>query len=812
MRKGAVTVFVIIGLFLVLSVAVTLYLRGEESVFHKQLTGVSKDVNMYVEDCIRLVATDGIRKLGSQGGYIDPLSGRYDGANYSFTLIPTESDGVFFGNTQTPVVYWHYLSTPNDCTECMVVSNTTPSVENMQQQLNQYIKEMGPRCIDEFSSFTYQRIHVESGDWTPDVLFTEEDIRVNVDFPLRIVTETDTVSLDSFSISLPVELRHMVELGQDIVTLQHETQFLEETTLALLSQSFSLQPDGLPPFAASDRRDKTTTWNLLDVAESVQTLLISYIPLLRLAEDDTHFGNFYDDPLNKKLLIHGLEDRYPFAVRFYHLGWNPYVDITPRTGTALMPETTVQKFPFKLAKNARTNVYEFFYDISYPVIVELYDPSAHQDVGFRFRFALEVNIRDNIPLRKWAQGHGTLGTFQPEWVTIDTYISAPISEPCRPEDPSVLQSLNIDNSLDSNYSQPAQVQQLLREVPYICPKTNATYPNLQSCQLGCYTDVGTQLPKRSSVSFFCDPIQQVGSVLNLTVLDEVTRHHIESYTYTYSCGDYSSCAYDETNRKLPMCAGGSLVISSNGYLPSRIFIDSFGGEVQRTVALKPVREVDVSLHVEDITPESFLLDSFNSTQQRNVSQTESIVLTFSLVDSQDLEQDFVQKVYFENGSKLDGHVLLTPGVYEVQVQQVDFSGAVIPAHCYKYCKKMSLDTDALGKFKIQCEFGYEPQEDIEMPTIVSGGLVLNNNTGYWNVTDEMFAGARRVHFRVVGVPKPTCVKTVKREQESLILDPRVHPLSSVEYCEVGTCISPQDAINLEKYSLLYRMQLEPIIT
>ena len=42
--------------------------------------------------------------------------------------------------------------------------------------------------------------------------------------------------------------------------------------------------------------------------------------------------------------------------------------------------------------------YDFSYDVSYPVLVEIRDPDAFKGAGYSFKFFLEANVRNNLPM------------------------------------------------------------------------------------------------------------------------------------------------------------------------------------------------------------------------------------------------------------------------------------------------------------------------------------------------------------------------------------------------------------------------------
>ena len=79
MKKGQITVFIIIGLIILLVIGTFLYMTRREITrpFEAARPSVAEipqqiqPLRDSIESCIRRLATDGLRKIGDTGGYID---------------------------------------------------------------------------------------------------------------------------------------------------------------------------------------------------------------------------------------------------------------------------------------------------------------------------------------------------------------------------------------------------------------------------------------------------------------------------------------------------------------------------------------------------------------------------------------------------------------------------------------------------------------------------------------------------------------------------------------------------------------------
>ena len=114
MKRGAVTLFVIIGLLIVASVITIVFFRDDiANLFRKEqaITTVTvpkqiEPIKNYIDSCIDEVSQEDINKVSSQGGYIN-LPG--DEVPISLANIFSNELQIFpRGSSRT--IYWYYES------------------------------------------------------------------------------------------------------------------------------------------------------------------------------------------------------------------------------------------------------------------------------------------------------------------------------------------------------------------------------------------------------------------------------------------------------------------------------------------------------------------------------------------------------------------------------------------------------------------------------------------------------------------------------------------------------------------------------
>ena len=149
MKRGQITIFIIIGLVILFLIGTAIYLstrqvtRPFEAVRPAvaQIPSEAQPLRDLVESCIQRLATDGLRKIGDSGGYVDQKYLTYN------PLSPTEAEAVQMSPGAGPAVaYWWYLKSNNKCKppDCIFDSKRPPLYRgegalSIEAQLDGYV-------------------------------------------------------------------------------------------------------------------------------------------------------------------------------------------------------------------------------------------------------------------------------------------------------------------------------------------------------------------------------------------------------------------------------------------------------------------------------------------------------------------------------------------------------------------------------------------------------------------------------------------------------------------------------------------------
>ncbi len=405
-KKAQITIFIIIGIVILAGVALYTITR-KETIREQLIPEVElaieevpiefKPLSSLIENCLTQIAKEGLTKLGERGGFIKK----------QYLLEP---DAVPFSpDSDYKVAYWWHLIDNNckgNCQFTIIPENRLYLKEKTNQlsiesQLEDYIKENLRICINDFKELKNQGFKIEEkGDIKPTVTIAENDIIAYINYPIQ-AEKTGKEQLEKFFIRLPLNIKRIYQIAQDLTEMQAQHHFLERDVLNLLVGYSAVDKNKLPPMSeAKFQLGNIVTWQKSKVKENIKDMLNSNIQLLQIYGTRNYVpysfpGNSLLESLyNRGMLVPGSEDWSDLAIKFnYNPFWEIYFDLNCN-GETCEPESIASDL-FALIG---VQQYNFVYDLSFPAEVEIYDTTAFNNQGYRFKFFLEGNIRANEPM------------------------------------------------------------------------------------------------------------------------------------------------------------------------------------------------------------------------------------------------------------------------------------------------------------------------------------------------------------------------------------------------------------------------------
>ena len=406
-KRGQITVFIIIGILIVLVIALVLYATRErvlapleeERVTVAKVPAELQPVQDFVQTCLYTVAKDGLEIIGARGGYLKPTQ-RFN------PYEPTAGEAVQFApDSELIVPYWWHMSSNNKCGGNCQFASERPGIEQIERQLDQYIAGELPECLGTFEQFRKQQLIVTlTGAPQPKTRITRGNVIVTLALPLDIAKGTEARAMNDFVAELPVNFFEIYTLAANITSLQAEFSFLERATRALIDVFSRADESALPPVTEMEFGfGRGTMWVKFDVQNKLAELLTSYIPLLKVMNTRNYRylsspagkdKEFYEVLYNRGFTVPMLEPHKSLDVKFAYLPWwKPYLDLNCN-GQLCQAEG----FSSTLGMLFGVRRYTFAYDASYPVLVEVKSPDAYGGEGYTLRFFLEANMRNNVPV------------------------------------------------------------------------------------------------------------------------------------------------------------------------------------------------------------------------------------------------------------------------------------------------------------------------------------------------------------------------------------------------------------------------------
>jgi len=220
-KRAQVTIFVIIAILLVVSVAMIFLFRDRISPIIFPQSNEQK-VKSYVESCIKDEGNFALFVLGIRGGHI-------------------KLQEPYFSTNNFNTSYLYYYG-----------ENRVPSLADMEKELSSVITENLEYCTN-FSIFP--DLSIQPGDISTETTINENGVKISVQWPLVISKGDNTIQLQDFSAEFPIYLDIIQKQATSIVLMEqaHPETIDNIYLLNLYSNiTFTTYPDGTVVYILRD--------------------------------------------------------------------------------------------------------------------------------------------------------------------------------------------------------------------------------------------------------------------------------------------------------------------------------------------------------------------------------------------------------------------------------------------------------------------------------------------------------------------------------------------------------------------------------
>ncbi|MEM4637925.1 MAG: hypothetical protein QXK76_02800 [Candidatus Woesearchaeota archaeon] len=726
MKKGQVTIFVILGIMVLLIVGFFVFMNFQQkkSVVEFERTTVSeqfKPIQLFVEDCINNVATEAIENLGKHGGYIDPMDYYLSGRVFYFDVDnPTESDLMFINkDPEKAIAYWLYSYDITGCDNCLIMSQM-PYLDEVERQISIYVSENIDYCLNDMNDFIDQGYNITVPDlMRVNTIIRDDDVIIRAKYPINITYKGSSSSIENYETKIDIPLLKYYELASNITIQQYNSMFLEKLNIYLISSYSGLDSKLLPPFYDYSSSYKIVMWYVPNVRDKISQLLNSYIPLMQV-KGTKRYREIKNNnlTLSEKNFIDLITlDFFPnknlskTEISFiYNNDLSLYIQ--PSKNDLLLPFEDYGESGISFIPSEKSNTYQYFYDISYPIIIEIkdeYKPGKY----YTFMFALESNIKQNLPLKEWLNASNR---------------------------PLLLDDFNI------KFNDPL-LGQKIRD-----PRTGKEYA----------------YKERTTKTLFCNKDLFLSGNVYFKVYDAETRQPLKNVDVYFGCGNYAACSLGKTewdsilsvesfNKKFPVCMNGYLQLKKSGYKDKFVKLSTSSSNLNLgSIYLEPLKKINVTielyqlkrnlLHISD----NYITTGFtfpNQTTKPLVNDT--VIITIKKIPTS-LEDEYIQNVFLTANSN-NTEIELIPGSYTISGKYISSKGYVIPKECKTECSNYVLGI-CTKHIKV-------PSENIEIVPALLGGVEFNEDNPL--IIKRSDLNKKKMVIYVLGLPPPACIDDIK---------------------------------------------------
>jgi hypothetical protein len=348
--KGQVTIFIIIGILIVVGVVAYFLLRGSFGAVN--IPPAFEPAYTAFLTCIEEDTSVGISLLESQAGYIE-LPAFDSGSSH----MPFSNQLSFLGN---PVPYWYYVSGNN------IAKEQVPSRTDMERQLSEFLDTRVRGC--DLREYYGQGFEITFSESEAKASIRENRVDVDMNMDLTMILNEETVLVRNHDVSVNSQLGALYDTAKKVYDKEQSEMFLEEYAV-----------DTLRLYAPVDGVEITCsplTWNAPEVFSEIQDGIEANTLALNVKNDD-----YFDIGLST-----GNQE-----VRFLNSrDWAHGFEVNPSEGPLLLA-TPAGNQPGMGIIGFCYVPYHFVYDVKYPVMVQVFEGDEI------FQFPMAVVVEDNNP-------------------------------------------------------------------------------------------------------------------------------------------------------------------------------------------------------------------------------------------------------------------------------------------------------------------------------------------------------------------------------------------------------------------------------
>lgn len=192
-KKSQVTVFIIIGIIVILIAGAFLMIREKTAVTktNEEISIDTSSLNGFIASCAKQTAQDAVVYTGLRGG----------------VNSPADSEAIYFAGILVPYYFFEG-------------KEIAISADSAKKTLEYYMDNSIKTCTNSFESFKQQGYTIEEGDVTSTATIAEEEVIFDINYPVTLVKGGSRETKSAFSANVNVNLPKMMKAAADYITVQ----------------------------------------------------------------------------------------------------------------------------------------------------------------------------------------------------------------------------------------------------------------------------------------------------------------------------------------------------------------------------------------------------------------------------------------------------------------------------------------------------------------------------------------------------------------------------------------------------------------
>ena len=421
-RSAQVTLFVIIGLVLLLIVALFLFMRRSASdvepddrIVTHDFSAVKASYEQEAESCLLDEGKRVLKETFAHGGYYEPAEQGITG----FEDNPTMGTGLHLsGGFLVP--YWLEQGSPAGCVDnCKLAIRIPPltageggSLPSVEEQVAEAMEENIKPCLDRISFSDDYDVETED-DFAIDVSIGEGHVRYDLEREVwfTYIPTGENMTVDHASADQEVPAKELYESMRNVIefTVLMNKSDTVHNAIKHIIEAYSMGEDPeLPPMYGGTKFETKVhdMWMYPDVKEALRTRLADNIPLIQLGNTadrqvvvgDNRFSQAisHTGPFKPDIIF----DRPGYAggvaySAMYDSDWDIDLKMGPGNGYILKPEGMSLDL---LVLQLGYYEYYFTYDVVVPLMFVADDPDAFGGEGLSLFAGVEAGLISNDPM------------------------------------------------------------------------------------------------------------------------------------------------------------------------------------------------------------------------------------------------------------------------------------------------------------------------------------------------------------------------------------------------------------------------------